>query len=97
MDVNRALRKAIDTGKVKIGARETTRALKGKKVKLVIVASNCRVNHKQEFAKYPNVPQYKYEGNNMELGSACGKPFPVSSIAVIETGESNIMELVERR
>ena len=97
MDVNRALRKAIDTGKVLIGARETQRALKTNKVKMVILAANCRTNYREEFEKYQNVPKYWYKGTNMELGSACGKPFPISTIAVMDSGESNIMELLEEQ
>ena len=34
-----------------------------------------------------------YEGNNMELGALCGKPFSVSALAVIDKGTSNILTL----
>jgi large subunit ribosomal protein L30e len=95
MDVNRALRTAIDNGKVFLGARETARALKKGRVKLVIIAKNCRNTYVSEFNKYPKVPKYQFNGSNMELGSACGKPFPISSIAIIESGDSNIMNLVD--
>jgi large subunit ribosomal protein L30e len=95
MDVNRALRMAIDNGKVYLGARQTERALKGGKVKLIIVSKNCPGNSLSHFNKYPSIPVYKFKGTNIELGSACGKPFPISSLAVVETGDSNIMELVK--
>ncbi|UCH88481.1 MAG: 50S ribosomal protein L30e [Thermoplasmata archaeon] len=95
MDINRALRMAIDKGKVHLGARETARALKRGKVQLVIVANNCRQNYMAEFNKYPKVPIYHFSGTNIELGSACGKPFPISSLAVIDSGNSNIMNLIQ--
>jgi large subunit ribosomal protein L30e len=95
MDINRALRMAIDSGNVLLGAKETARALKNNKVKLVIVASNCKKSYRMEINKYPKVPIYEFKGNNLELGSACGKPFPISTIAVLDSGSSNIMELVE--
>jgi large subunit ribosomal protein L30e len=96
MDVKRALRLAIDTGKVLIGGRETTRALKKKKdVQLIIVALNCQQDYLQEFNKYPGVPVYRYDGTNTELGSACGKPFPISSLAILDKGTSNILDLVK--
>lgn len=95
MDINRALRMAIDSGKVLLGARETTRALKAKSAKLVIVASNCKKSFRSEISKYSNVPIYEFSGTNLELGSACGKPFPISTIAILDSGNSNIMDLVE--
>jgi large subunit ribosomal protein L30e len=96
MDVNRALRMVIDNGKVYLGARQTERALKSGKVKLVVVANNCQRSYLQKFDKHSNVPIYRFTGNNIELGSACGKPFPISSLAVIETGTSNIMDLIKK-
>jgi large subunit ribosomal protein L30e len=95
MDINRALRMAIDTGKVLLGAKETERALKNKKVQLVILASNCQQSYRSKFYKYKSVPKYKFSGTNIELGSACGKPFPISSIAVLDEGSSKIMDLVK--
>jgi large subunit ribosomal protein L30e len=32
-----------------------------------------------------------YSGSNIELGSACGKPFPISALAIVSAGESNIL------
>jgi large subunit ribosomal protein L30e len=95
MDINRALRMAIDSGNVLLGAKETTRALKNNKVKLVIVATNCKRSYRIEINKYSKVPVYEFDGNNLELGSACGKPFPISSIAVLDSGSSNIMDLID--
>ena len=36
---------------------------------------------------------FTYDGNNMELGAICGKPFSVSALAVIDKGTSNILSL----
>jgi large subunit ribosomal protein L30e len=36
---------------------------------------------------------FRFEGNNMELGALCGKPFSVSALAVIDKGTSNILSL----
>jgi large subunit ribosomal protein L30e len=33
----------------------------------------------------------KFEGSSIELGAVCGKPFSVNSLAVIEAGESKIL------
>lgn len=95
MDINRALRMSIDKGKVLLGARETKRALKSGSVQLIIVSTNCQKSYLMEFNKFPKIPVYRFEGTNIELGSACGKPFPISSLAVIDPGNSNIMELAK--
>jgi large subunit ribosomal protein L30e len=44
-----------------------------------------------------NVPLIQFEGNSMELGSVCGKPFPVSVLSVFEEGSSNILELAKKK
>lgn len=96
MDINRSLRLAIDTGKVLLGSRQVERALKKKRVKLIIISSNLKMNFKNELEKYSKVPVFQFNGNNHELGSACGKPFPISSLAVLDSGDSNIMDLVQK-
>ena len=95
MDVQRALKLAVSTGKVRIGAERTKRAVKEKKAKLVVVASNC-LKENVDFVKsaHKKIQVYDFNGNNIELGTACGKPFPISMLAVIEPGESDIMSIL---
>ena len=40
-----------------------------------------------------DVPVYGYQGMGKDLGSACGKPFSVAALAIIEPGDSEIMAL----
>lgn len=99
MDVNRALRTAAQTGKVLLGAKETLRAVKDKKAKLVILAGNTRAEDEKlltDAAKSLNVPVYKFQGTNQELGPACGKPFAVAVIGVLEAGESDVLALARQ-
>ena len=37
---------------------------------------------------------YEFKGTSWELGEIVGKPFMVSAIAVIEPGDSKILEMV---
>ena len=90
MDLERALRKAIKTGKVYIGSKRTLKALKNNEAKLVIIAENCPREISEEIEKY-DVPVIKYRGNNMDLGAVCGKPFSVLTLAVVDPGESEII------
>jgi len=91
IDLGRALKSAISTGKVVFGEQQATKAVKSGEAKLVILSNNCP----SEFLKSKsfNVPVHVYEGTNMELGALAGKPHSVSALAVIDKGESNILSL----
>lgn len=93
MDIRRNLRLVISTGKVHIGTKQTIKALKEKKCKLVIYCNNTSTPQEEILAKYEKTPKYKFDGNNFELGAACGKPFPISVISVINPGNSDILAL----
>ncbi|MFA5860868.1 MAG: 50S ribosomal protein L30e [Candidatus Thermoplasmatota archaeon] len=98
MDVNRALRSAAATGTVNLGFKETLKAVEGKKAKLVIVASNApqtAVEAITAAAKKSNVPVYSYQGKNTELGPACGKPYSVAVLSVLEAGDSDVLQLAK--
>ena len=84
------MKSAITTGQVEFGVGQTEKAVKSGKAQMVILARNCP----SDFLKGDvNVKVHVYEGNNMELGALCGKPFSVSSLAVIDKGSSNILTL----
>ena len=36
---------------------------------------------------------YTYEGSSVQLGKACGKPFMVSALAIVDPGESDLLSL----
>lgn len=100
MDVNRALRTAAQTGKVLLGAKETLKAVQDKTAKLVVLAENAREADQQaivEAATSNNVAVYKFRGTNQELGPACGKPFPVAVLGILEAGESDVLALARER
>ena len=92
MDINKALRDAIDTGKVFVGANESTKAIISGSAKLVILSSNCP-DETVAKAEDGKTPVYSFNGNNSALGAACGKPFPVSVIAILDGGKSDILNL----
>lgn len=93
MDLAHALKVALQTGKVKIGLTQTLATAKAKKAKLVIVAKSCPDPTLRDKTRYERIPIYHYEGSAIELGAACGKPFPISALAVVEPGSSAILSL----
>lgn len=90
IDIGRALKAAISTGKVEFGMEQTLKAVNAKKAQMIILARNCP---SADLVGCKDVKVHIYEGNNMELGALCGKPFSVSALAIIDKGSSNILTL----
>ncbi len=94
-DLNSDIRLAIGTGRVALGTGESMRAISGNTAKLVIVSgvgkkgSIADIEHACAIA---GIRLLRFRGNSMELGTVCGKPHSVSSLAVIEAGNSKILE-----
>jgi large subunit ribosomal protein L30e len=89
IDMNRALKTASATGEVRFGLAETRKAIKKGEAKMVVVSKNCPDTPAGPSGS--NLKIIVYEGNNVELGNACGKPFPISALAIVSPGESNIL------
>ncbi len=96
VNIDRAIRQAVVTGKVTLGEKETNKAAIGKKAKLIIVAENCpeilRERLDSLISRF-DLPVFEFEGTSLKLGAICGKPFLVSMLGVIEAGESSVLEL----
>ena len=93
MDLAHALKVALETGKVKVGLTETLEAAKANRARLVIVAKTCPHPTLKEERKIGKVPVYHYDGTAVELGQACGRPYPISAMAVLDPGASAILTL----
>ena len=89
VDLTRALKTAVATGKTKFGLEETKRAMASGAAKLVVVAENCP--DKELLSGHSKIKRIVYSGDNRALGAACGKPFAVSCMAVLDPGSSDIM------
>ncbi len=96
MDLQRSLRTAVGTGKVLIGADQTHKAVAKGEAKLVILATNTPAGEDIRAApSETRVPVYDYAGMGTQLGPACGKPFAISALAVVDAGESDILALAK--
>lgn len=93
INIGLELRKAINTGKVYFGIEQARKAIEKGEAKLLIVAQNCPDEDLRK--KRVDVPVHIYRGNQMELGTTCGKPFGVSVVTIVDPGESRIMVLKE--
>lgn len=96
MDVQRSLRTVMATGKVLVGADQTAKAVSRGEAKLVILATNApNAEDIRAAATKKKVPVYSFEGMGTELGPACGKPFSISALAVLDAGESDVLQLAK--
>ncbi len=96
MDVQRSLRTVIATGKALIGADQTLKAIQNGEAKLVILARNSpQKDELTAAASDKRVPVHEFAGMGTQLGPACGKPFAISALAVLEAGESDILALAK--
>ena len=91
-----ALEIARDTGKIRKGTNETTKAVERGIAKLVLIAEDVNppeiVAHLPALSEEKNIP-YIYVKKQLELGAACGLSVGSGSAAVIEPGKGK--ELLE--
>jgi large subunit ribosomal protein L30e len=96
MDVQRSLRTVIATGKVLIGSDQTAKAVENGKAKMVILANNAPDGEAiRAAASKKRVPVYAFDGMGTQLGPACGKPFAISALAVLDAGQSDVLQLAK--
>lgn len=97
IDEKKAIRRAVDTGKVVFGSKKTVQEIKTGSLKMVIVASNCPKDIKERiehYSKLSDISVHVFNGTGVELGSACGKPFSVAVLNVINEGNSQVLDLL---
>ncbi|MGP8321980.1 MAG: 50S ribosomal protein L30e [Methanosarcinaceae archaeon] len=90
INVDKALIKVIRTGSVIIGSNRTIDAAVSSDAKMVVLATNCPEEVRLKIES-TNVPVLNYPGTSVELGPACGKPFTIAAMAIIDVGESDIL------
>lgn len=79
------LKDALSNKNAIIGTKRTIKYLKMKTVKLVILASNCPEDIKNDIERYANLAEVKietFDGTGKQLGIFCGKPFPINTISI---------------
>jgi large subunit ribosomal protein L30e len=95
IDITKEIRRAVDTGKVQFGEKQTEKSVLNGIGELIIVSSNVPTAKKektQHFAKLAEVQYFEFDGTGKKLGSVCGKPFMVSMMLIEDAGKSNILK-----
>ncbi|MCD6403015.1 MAG: ribosomal L7Ae/L30e/S12e/Gadd45 family protein [Candidatus Aenigmarchaeota archaeon] len=86
MDLEKRIKTAVKENKALFGYREVLKKLKmSKELEMIILAKNTPENIKRDLelnAKLAGVEVQIFEGNGVELGNLCGKPFAVTVIGI---------------
>ncbi|GMM51574.1 ribosomal 60S subunit protein L30 [Starmerella bacillaris] len=96
--INAKLGLVIKSGKYTLGYQSTLKALRRGAAKMVIVASNTPPLRKSEIEYYAMLAKshvYLFNGTNNELGTACGRLFPVGMVTVLDAGDSDILQVLD--
>ncbi|KAJ2637674.1 60S ribosomal protein L30 [Coemansia sp. RSA 1286] len=84
----------MKSGKSTLGYKSTLKTLRNGKAKLVIISGNTPPLRKSEIEYYAMLAKtsvHHFGGNNVDLGTACGKYFRVGSLSILDAGDSDIL------
>lgn len=88
----------MKSGKSSLGYKSTLKTLRNGKSKLILIAGNCPPLRKSELEYYAMLSKtgvHHYSGNNVDLGTACGKYFRVGCLSIIDAGDSDLLTSTE--
>ena len=92
--LNPQLALVMKSGKSSIGYKQSMKALRGGKAKALIISSNLPIVRKSELeylAVLAKIKTIEFQGTNSDLGTACGKLYRISCMAVEDAGDSDIL------
>jgi len=85
MDIENEIHSAVKSERAVLGYRESMKLIKTGSAEKVIVASNIPKDMDAEIrhnAKSGELQVETFDGSSKDLGTACGKPFPVAVMAI---------------
>lgn len=103
MDFRKELKIIQTTGKMVLGFRRSLKSIFQKRAKMILVSNNCPEHFLIDLmsaAKAFNIPILKTDFSSNDFGVLLNKPFSISVLAIINEGESSILEAsseIERR
>ena len=85
--VTKIVKTAIETNKIVLGRDVTFKNMKTGKVIAIVFASNCPSEWKSqalELGSKNKVESFDYNGNGLDLGALCKKPFAVTVAGILK-------------
>jgi len=96
--INSRLQLVMKSGKYSLGYKQSLKKLRSSKAKLIILSSNTPALRRSEIEYYAMLSKtgvHHYGGNNIELGTACGKYFRVGCLCITDPGDSDIIKTAQ--
>uniref|UniRef100_A0A0B7KFA4 Ribosomal protein eL8/eL30/eS12/Gadd45 domain-containing protein n=7 Tax=Clonostachys TaxID=110564 RepID=A0A0B7KFA4_BIOOC len=84
----------VKSGKISLGYKTSLKSLRSGKAKLILIAANTPPLRKSEleyYAMLSKVPVHHFSGNNVEMGTACGRLFRCGTMVILDAGDSDIL------
>ncbi len=91
--INSKITMVMKSGKYSLGFKQAVGTLVQGRSKLIIIANNCQPIRKAQleyYAMLSKTPVHHYSGNNLDLGTSCGKHFRSAVLSVTDIGDSDI-------
>jgi len=96
-NINSRLALVMKSGKYTLGYKTTIKSIRTNKGKFIIIANNCPPLRRSEieyYAMLAKVGVHHFNGNNVDLGTACGKYYRVCCLSIMDPGDSDIIKTV---
>jgi len=85
MDLEKTIKENLKEDKVIIGFKSVIKILKKGSPQMIVLANNIPEENKKMIihnAQISNIEIKEYQNDNVNLGLVCGKPFPISVLAI---------------
>jgi large subunit ribosomal protein L30e len=96
--LEKIVKNAIAENKYKSGTKEVLQSMRGSK--LIIMSKSLGLNVRLKLenqAKSSNVPIYSFQGNSVQLGKLCNKPFRISIISIKSGSDEEISSIISNQ
>lgn len=81
--IEKTLKEAVGSSNFKCGHRQVLQTIKGSKLIVLSRSVNSTTRRAlEQQALAIGVPIHQFDGNSMQLGKLCGKPFRVAVVAI---------------
>eukprot|EP01133_Synstelium_polycarpum_P013677 gene13677-16106_t len=93
-NIGQKLALVMKSGKSELGYKSVLKTIRAGKSKLILISNNCPPLRRSEIEYYAMLSKtnvHLFNGNNIDLGTGCGKKFRVSVMSVTNEGDSDIL------
>lgn len=94
--LEKAIKDAIDDGKISFGTKEALGGMKNSKLIVLSHSIPSETLYKvAEAAKSAKVQTLSYRGSSVELGRLCGAQFRISAVSLKSLSETNLKAIIK--